>query len=176
MTIIGVLCSKPLSARFGKKAVFGWGLFLTTIVTAAIFVLPPDAIGPLFVLSLLWPAAYGPTIPLLWAMIADVADFSEWKTGRRATGFVYAGIVFALKAGLGVGGALANGIIGSYGYVANVAQSSSALQGIKLSATLFSAVPFALGVACLIAYPITKALNQQISTELEERRKRYATV
>lgn len=172
--ILGVLSSKPLAARFGKKAVFGWGLFLTTLVTAAIFVVPPDGIGTLFVLSLLWPAAYGPTIPLLWAMIADVADFSEWKTGRRATGFVYAGIVFALKAGLGIGGALANGIIGSYGYVANAAQSPSALHGIKLSATLFSAVPFALGVGCLLLYPISKNLNQTISNELELRRRKYA--
>jgi GPH family glycoside/pentoside/hexuronide:cation symporter len=174
VTIVGVLCSKPLAARFGKKAVFGWGLFLTTLVTAIIFVVPPDAIGTLFLLSLLWPAAYGPTIPLLWAMIADIADYSEWKTGRRATGFVYAGIVFALKAGLGIGGALANGIIGSYGYVANVAQSPTALYGIKVSATLYSAIPFALGVACLVAYPISKSVNQQISAELEARRKKYA--
>ena len=176
VTIIGVLCAKPLAARFGKKAVFGWGLALTTLVTAAIFFVPPDRVGTLFVLSLLWPAAYGPTIPLLWAMIADVADYSEWQTGRRATGFVYAGIVFALKAGLGIGGALANGIIGSYGYVANVAQSPSALEGIRLSATLFSAVPFALGVVGLILYPISKDLNQRIANELEQRRRGYATV
>jgi Na+/melibiose symporter-like transporter len=172
-TIIGVLCSKPLAARFGKKAVFGWGLFSTTVITAVTFILSPDAIGALFILSVLWPAAYGPTIPLLWAMIADVADFSEWKTGRRATGFVYAGIVFALKAGLGIGGALATTVIGCHGYVPNVPQSAESLHGIRLSATLISAVPFALGVIFLLAYPITKRLNQQISFQLEERRRRY---
>jgi Na+/melibiose symporter-like transporter len=176
LTIIGVLCSKPLAARFGKKAVFGWGLFFTTAITAAVFFVPPDSIGTLFLLGVLWQAAYGPTIPLLWAMIADVADYSEWKTGRRATGFVYAGIVFALKAGLGIGGALANGIIGAYGYVANVAQSAESLQGIRLGATLFSALPFALGVTCLLIYPITKGLNQRIAQELEERRRKYAPV
>jgi glycoside/pentoside/hexuronide:cation symporter, GPH family len=176
LTIIGVLCSKPLAARFGKKAVFGWGLFFTTVITAAVFFVPPDSIGTLFLLGVLWQAAYGPTIPLLWAMIADVADYSEWKTGRRATGFVYAGIVFALKAGLGIGGALANGIIGAYGYVANVAQSAESLQGIRLGATLFSALPFALGVTCLLIYPITKDLNQRISQELEERRRKYTPV
>lgn len=174
VTIVGVLCSKSLSVRFGKKAVFGVGLFLTTIVTAAIALLPPTSVGPLFLLSLLWPAAYGPTIPLLWAMIADVADFSEWKTGRRATGFVYAGIVFALKAGLGIGGALANAITGAYGYVANTAQSAQALEGIKLSATVFSALPFALGVLCLVWYPISKHLNLQIGEELAARRKQFA--
>ena len=50
--------------------------------------------------------AYGFTIPLLWAMMADVADFSEWKNRRRATAIVFSGIVFALKAGLGFGGAI----------------------------------------------------------------------
>jgi GPH family glycoside/pentoside/hexuronide:cation symporter len=175
VTIIGVLCSKRLSDRFGKKAVFGTGLALTTLITAAIVLVPATAVWPLFVLSLLWPAAYGPTIPLLWAMIADVADYSEWQTGRRATGFVYAGIVFALKAGLGVGGALANGIIGAYGYVANVAQAEQSLRGIKLSATVYSAIPFALGVACMFLYPITKELNLRIGDELAERRKKYTS-
>jgi glycoside/pentoside/hexuronide:cation symporter, GPH family len=172
--ILGVMSSKPLAARFGKKAVFGWGLFLTTIITMVIVLVPPDAIGALFILFLLWPAAYGPTIPLLWAMIADVADYSEWKTGRRATGFVYAGVVFALKLGLGVGGALANGIIGYYGYVPNVAQTERCLEGIRWSATIYSGIPFGLGVVCLLVYPITKNLNLQISTQLAERRSRYA--
>jgi len=173
VTIIGVLCSGPLSARFGKKAVFGTGLFFTTIVTAAIFLLPATSVKSLFILSMLWPAAYGPTIPLLWAMIADVADFSEWQNNRRATGFVYAGIVFALKAGLGIGGALANQITGAFGYVANVAQSAASLQGIRLTATLFPALSFATGVLLILAYPITKELNLRIGDELAERRKQF---
>jgi Na+/melibiose symporter-like transporter len=175
VTILGVLCSKWLSERFGKKAVFGTGLALTTLVTVAIVFVPATAVWPLFVLSLLWPAAYGPTIPLLWAMIADVADYSEWQTGRRATGFVYAGIVFALKAGLGIGGALANGIIAAYGYVPNVAQSAHSLRGIQLGATVYAGIPFALGVLCMFFYPISKELNLRIGDELAERRKKFVT-
>ncbi len=38
-------------------------------------------------------------------MFADVADYSEWKTGRRFTGIVFATIGFALKAGLALGSA-----------------------------------------------------------------------
>jgi len=174
VTILGVLSSKWLSERFGKKAVFGVGLALTTIITVAIVVVPPTGIWTLFAFSLIWPAAYGPTIPLLWAMIADVADYSEWQTGRRATGFVYAGIVFALKAGLGVGGALANGILAAYGYVANVPQSAQSLHGIRLAATVYSGIPFALGVLCMFFYPISKELNLRIGDELAERRKQFA--
>ena len=27
--------------------------------------------------------------PLMWSMYADIADYSEWKTGRRATGLIF---------------------------------------------------------------------------------------
>jgi Na+/melibiose symporter-like transporter len=172
--ILGILVSKPLSDFFGKKTVFIAGLSVTTFATAAIFFVGPTDVNQMFFWSVIWPLGWGPTVPLLWVMMADVADYSEWKTSRRATGFVFAGIVFALKAGLGLGGALASWIIGAYGYVPNVAQSEHALMGIRLSATIYSAIPFALCIVCLALYPISKSLNLRIQNELLERRKKYA--
>ena len=61
--------------------------------------LPADAIGATFVLEWIRALCYAPTIPLIWAMFADVADYAEWKTGRRATGVIFATILFALKTG-----------------------------------------------------------------------------
>ena len=40
-------------------------------------------------------------------MMGDVADYGEWKTGRRASGTVTAAVVFALWAGLALGGFIA---------------------------------------------------------------------
>ena len=73
--------------------------------------------------------AYGFTIPLLWAMMADVADFSEWKNRRRATASCSRRSSSALKAGLGFGGAIGGWLLAAYGYVPNVAQTEHALQG-----------------------------------------------
>jgi Na+/melibiose symporter-like transporter len=87
---------------------------------------------------------------------------------------MFAGILFALKAGLGVGGALAGWILGAYGYVAKQPQTPHALLGIRLSATLYSAIPFGLCLVCLALYPIGKALNLRIQNELLERRKQFA--
>ena len=171
--IIGIVFSKPLAERFGKKAVFIAGMSISTIATALIFFVTPTSINLLLALSILWPLGWGPTVPLLWVMIADVADFSEWKTGRRATGFMYAGILFGLKAGLGLGGALSGWLIAAYGYVPNVAQSPHALLGIQLAASVYSALPFVLGLLCLAIYPIGKQLNQKIQLDLEERRRAY---
>jgi len=172
--IAGIIVSKPLADRFGKKAVFIGGMGVTTLATALVFFISPTAVAPLFWLNILWAVGWGPTVPLLWVMIADVADYSEWKNFRRATGFMFAGILFALKAGLSIGGALSAWIITAYGYVPNVVQTERALFGIRLGASIYPAGFFVLGLVCLIIYPIGKAMNQQMQNELTERRKQYS--
>jgi Na+/melibiose symporter-like transporter len=172
VTIAGVLLlSQPLSNRFGKKNVFLVGLSLTTLFTALFYVIPPQNVGWAFILNMLKSAAYAPTIPLLWAMMGDVADYSEWQHKRRATGFVFAGVVFALKAGLGFGGAICGWVVGSFGYIPNSVQTESALLGIRLSSSLIPALTFFIAVVALFTYSITKSVNEKIQLELSERRK-----
>ena len=107
-------------------------------------------------------------------MIADVADHSEYVHHRRATGFVFAGVVFALKAGLGVGGAILGFLLSGFGYVSGhgVVQSESAIDGIVLSSSLIPALTFAVGVVALCFYPITKQYTERMQAELAERRSR----
>lgn len=172
--ILGVVSSKWLSMRFGKKKVFLTGLFFTALFTGLFIFLPADNIEAMFVLNFLKSLSYGPTIPLLWAMMADVADYAEWKTKRRATGVVFAGIVFALKAGLGLGGALCGWLLSTYDYVPNVVQNQHAILGIRLTASIYPAITFGIGVIALTFYSISKSLNLQIQDELIERRKSFA--
>jgi Na+/melibiose symporter-like transporter len=171
VTVIGVVFSTTLSMRYGKKAIAVAGFSLTTVFMAAFILLPPDAIGTTYVLEYVRALCYAPTIPLLWAMFADVVDYSEWKTGRRATGVVYSAIVFALKAGLSLGGAVAGWLLSGYGYQPNVEQTAHALQGIRLTVSVYSSIFFVICAACLISYKIRKQLNIQIQDELKERRK-----
>jgi GPH family glycoside/pentoside/hexuronide:cation symporter len=172
-TLIGILFSKMLATRFGKRNVFIVGLSLTTVFWALFILIPPGAVLLAFALQALSQLAYGTTIPLLWAMMADVADFSEWKTGRRATGVVFAAIVFGLKAGLGFGGAIGGWLLAHYGYVPNVEQTGRALLGIRLTASIFPAIPFAVGVILLFFYTISRKMEFAIQDELAERRKQF---
>jgi glycoside/pentoside/hexuronide:cation symporter, GPH family len=172
-TIIGVVGSTPLAKRFGKRDVFIAGLAGTIVFTAAFAVVARTAIVEMFIIEMLRQFAYGFTIPLLWAMMADVADYSEWKNRRRATAIVFSGIVFALKAGLGFGGAIGGWLLSVYGYVPNVPQTERALQGIRMTASVYPAVTFLVGLICLFFYRIDKHLEIQITDELGERRKSY---
>ena len=167
-----ILLSEYLAIKYGKKQTFIVCLTLTAIFTAMFYFPAKDNIGFMFVLNFLKSLAYAPTVPLLWAMIADVADHSEYVHYRRATGFVFAGVVFALKAGLGVGGAILGFLLSGFGYIsgAGVAQSDSAIHGIILSSSLIPAATFFVGVIALFFYPITKKYNEKMQAELAERR------
>jgi len=113
---------------------------------------------------------YGITIPLLWAMVADVADYSEWKNGRRATAIIFSAILCGLKAGLAVGGALVAWILSTHGYQAGEqAQSQEAIDGIRLSVSLYCSIPFLVAVALLFFYRIDKATESRIEHDLAAR-------
>ena len=173
VTLLGVLASKRLVHLLGKRMLFIICLSGTTLVTASIFFVGPTDITLLFILSLLWPATYGPTIPVLWTMIADTADYSEWKNKRTATGFIFAGVVFALKAGLGIGSALATSLMAAHGYVDGQELTAGGIFGIRITATIYSAVPFALAVVALCFYPISTTFLQQIQREVKAQRARH---
>jgi Na+/melibiose symporter-like transporter len=173
-TIIGIFFSKGMAMRFGKRNVFIVGLFGTAVFTSLFIFLPPSSITLMIVTEVLRQFVYGFTIPLLWAMMADVADYSEWKNNRRATGIVFSAIVFALKAGLGFGGAITGYVLALYGYVPNAAQSPAALHGILMTMSLYPAATFALCAVVLFFYGITKQTERQMADDLAERRKHYA--
>ncbi len=172
-TIVAIFFSKSLATRYGKRDVFIAGLGGTVLFTAVFAVLPATAVAAMFASEMLRQFAYGFTIPLLWAMMADVADYSEWKTGRRATAVVFAAIVFALKAGLGFGGAITGFVLTGFGYVPNVAQGASALDGIRYTMSVFPAITFAICAVCLVFYGIDKQCEIRMTTELADRRRQY---
>ncbi len=173
-TIAGIFFSKGLAMKFGKRNVFIGGLAGTTLFTALFIAIPASAVAWMFAAEMLRQFVYGFTIPLLWAMMADVADYSEWKNRRRATGIIFSAIVFALKAGLGFGGALTGYMLSLYGYVPNAVQSASALNGIVMTMSIFPAVTFGLCVVCLFFYGIDREAEVRITGELTERRKGFA--
>lgn len=173
ITLLCILLAKPLAIRFGRRNTFLVCLFLSAVFQSAFIFLPRDAIFPMYVFYALHSACYAPTIPMLWAMIADVADYGEWKTGRRATGITFSATTFGLKMGLTLGGAITAWLLSYYGYIANQAQTEFALKGIRWMMSIIPSIPFFIGVAILFFYKITKNTEIQMTQELIERRKSY---
>ena len=170
--IVGIAFSKGMADKYGKRDVFGISLFLSTLFILVFVFFPPEAVVLMFVSQILHGFFYGLTIPLLWAMIADVADYSEWKNNRRATAIIFSAMIFGLKMGLSIGGAMVSGLLGIFGYdeALNV-QPDSAINGIRLLVSVVPSIPFLIGASLLFFYPINKKVEVQLETELSERRK-----
>ena len=171
--LIGILLAKMLAVRFGKRDVFRVCLFVAAISTFVYVFLKPEQVFLQFFFNILIQLSYGFTVPLLWAMVADVADFTELKTHRRATAMTFAGILFALKLGLSFGSAIAGKLLGFYNYMPNVAQTAATLKGIRYMMSVYPAILFFAGVVALLFYQIDKKTELDMEKELIERRKEY---
>jgi Na+/melibiose symporter-like transporter len=169
--IIGIFFSKGLADRFGKRNIFGAFLVLSALALIAIRFYGQHAVGAVFVTQSLHGFLYGITIPLLWAMIADVADYSEWKNNRRATAIIFSAMIFGLKIGLSVGGAISAWLLDVYGYVAEAPQQlPSAVNGIRMMVSVLPGTLFVLGALLLLRYEIDKTMESKIESELKARR------
>ena len=170
--IFGIGLSKALADRFGKRNIFALFLFISTIFIILFYFFDKSSVELMFGSQILHGFFYGITIPLLWAMIADVADYSEWKNNRRATAIIFSAMMVGLKLGLTIGGGLVVQILGNYGYEANreLAQSEHVIQGVKLLVSIYPAIPFLIGITLLYFYEINKKMETQIEMDLRDRR------
>jgi glycoside/pentoside/hexuronide:cation symporter, GPH family len=173
--IAGVACSTAVAKRVGKRMLFIASMVLSAALATALLFLSPHATVEIIAIEVLRQFSFGLSGPILWSMMGDVADYGEWKTGRRASGTVTSGVVFALWAGLAVGGAVAGKLFDVYGFVskANV-QTAHAQAGIVMTASIWAGVAFMATAISLLFYPISRELNLKIANELTERRKAFA--
>ncbi len=176
--IVGISLSKKLADKYGKRDVFMGGLLLSTLFIIAYFFFSAKSVMLMFASQILHGFFYGITIPLLWAMIADVADYSEWKNHRRATAIIFSAMMVGLKGGLSIGSALLTWILGLYQYVAKnnnqsdtlIAQPESAIQGTRMLVSIYPAIPFLIAFVLLLWYEIDKKKEIQLESDLKQRR------
>jgi len=168
--ILGVLLAEPVSARIGKKKTFLLSVVLSAVLSFALFFLQPHQLGLIFLLNVLIGISAGIVLPIIWSMYADIADYSEWKTGRRATGLIFSSSSMSQKFGWTIGGALSGWLLAAYGFQANVAQSEEALLGIRLMMSVFAGVGALLAAGFIYFYRLDEGLMKRVGDELEERR------
>jgi GPH family glycoside/pentoside/hexuronide:cation symporter len=123
----------------------------------------------MFIFQVLYSAVTGPTSAVLWAMFADSADYSEWRTGRRATGLVFSAAGMSNKLGWAIGGPVTIWLLAMFGYQAGIAQTPHALHGILLLFTFIPAVGFLATGVGLFFYPLNEARTKKIQGELQAR-------
>nr|WP_197501488.1 MFS transporter [Hyphomonas sp. Mor2] len=164
--IAGLVFTKTLARMFGKRNALIGLTVLNALTMMAFFFIPPEAYWVMVGVNIVGSILAGPTPALVWSMYADVADYGEWRSGRRSTGLVFSAAMFAQKMGLTIGGAGAGALLSLIGFVANQEQSPETLEGLRI---IFSLVPGALALSnglVLLLYPIREETVEQMGREL----------
>jgi len=169
-TIASIMLTEYFSRIIGKKKLYVLSMSLTTIFVLLFGLLGQEDIYLMFILQILISFAFGPTAPLVFAMYTDAADYSEYITGRRATGLVMSASTMAQKFGWTIGGALAGWLLAFFGFKANFIQQNETLTGIRLMMSVIPAIGSLLGALLMIFYKLDDNYMKTIEKELVLRR------
>ncbi|MBK9991796.1 MAG: MFS transporter [Verrucomicrobia bacterium] len=172
-TIVFIILSASFARRFGKKTVILCGFFLAALNAFAYYWVSPTNTTAMALLAVFGSIAYAPTISVAWSMYADAADYSEWQTGHRFTGMVFATIGFALKSGLALGSAVYLwAMTGFWGYDTTAPKTANAIVGYHMSSSVGVGLLFLGGAIAISLCKLNKKLTLQVSAELNERRQK----
>ncbi len=168
--ILGVMLTSPLSKKFGKRNFYMVSMSLSALCTAGFYFVPPTNIRLVWAAHALISFLTAPTAPLVWAMYADTADYSEWKWHRRATGLIFSAASFSQKLGWAIGGGGAGWLLAYYGYVPNVVQSPRTINGILLMMSVIPTLGAVIAIIALWFYDLDDPTVAKIGEELKARR------
>jgi GPH family glycoside/pentoside/hexuronide:cation symporter len=171
-SLIGVLLVPFFAKINGRKNALIILFVIALICTGSYYFFTPQNLIWIFLMQIFGSITGGPISTLLWVMYADTADYSEWKTGRRATGLVFSASIMSNKLGWAIGSMIAGLILATTGFVPNIIQNIDVQNGLK---AMMSIIPVAAGLVALIImiffYKLDEPAMKKVKEDLEERRK-----
>lgn len=166
--ILGCALANPLTRRVDKVQAYKALQIIAAVLSAAAFFVPAEQLVLAIVLYFFWSFFLQMATPMLWAKIADVVDFGQRESGLRANGLVYASVVFFIKIGIALGGAIAGWWLAFYNYQPDQLQSNETQMGILIAFTWLPAIASLLVAWVMRGYTLNRARVQQIARELEQ--------
>ncbi|MGN0777962.1 MAG: MFS transporter [Aristaeellaceae bacterium] len=156
---VAALTAKPLAARFGKAEVSVVSNLFAAAVSVLTYFLRPQQVGVFIALQGLGWFGLGIFSMVSWALVTDVIDDAELRSGVREDGTVYALYSFARKVGQAAAVGMTGAMLSAIGYVPGAygGQTEAVREGIFSIATLVPGIGFALLAAVLwFWYPLHK--------------------
>lgn len=159
-----------LVAKFGKKATL-----MAAIVSSTIFSVIPVVmeIKNVYVYSaLVVLGTIGQTVftMLIWALVTDCLDYSEWKFNERSDGSMYSLYTFSRKIGSTIASTGVSFGLAAIGFVSgsNVVQTVEAVNGIYFLVNIIPVVTCALELIGVgLIFNLNKETTEQMYAELK---------
>lgn len=170
--MFGVIMAKPFSAKIGKRKTFMYAMLFSAILSSLFYTCNKNMVVFIYILQAMVSFCAGIIFPLLWSMYADTADYSEWKTRRRATGLIFSASSMTQKLGWALGGSLTLWLLAFFGYQENTMQSPETIKGIKLMISFIPGIAALLSGAFMYFYQLSESRVKEITAALETYRGR----
>lgn len=168
--LVGVMLAPVLSSKYGKRKTYMISILIAGVLSIIFFFIP-NHIGWILLLQTLISLCAGYVLPLLWSMFADIVDYQELKSNRRASGLIFSSSSMSQKLGWALGAALTGWILFLFKYNPDVAQQSmETIFGEKLMISILPAACCLLAFVGMMFYPLTEKRVKEISEELEAKR------
>ena len=160
-----------ISGKYGRKELAQTGAVVgATALITAFFLHTKNVwvfVG-LYLVSYVGTATFN---LVCWAMITDVIDDAEIRTGKRSDGTIYAVYSFARKMGQAASSGLTGGLLTLAGYSAATAFDPKVVDGIYNITCLVPAAGFILlALALKFLYPLDRKRVEENATILREKR------
>ncbi|ROU10312.1 MFS transporter [Kluyvera ascorbata] len=159
----GSLLAKRLTRNANKVQMFGYCAVLAGVLSIGLF-FAPKSIVVLVPLTFIVSTLYQSTTTLMWVMMADVADYGEWRQGKRMDGIIFSTFLAVLKLGMALSGAIVGWTLGFSGYVANAPEQTPL--AMHCIVALFTVVPGLLSLGAFITlrwYKLDDSTMQEIN-------------
>ena len=173
MVVILVLSTfiVKLSAKVGKKELSVIGSIISAAAFLILFFIHTDNVWVWIVLVLISSVGTAMFNMVIWAMITDVIDDSEVRTGVRQDGTIYSVYSFARKLGQACSSGISGVLLSIIGYTAATAHDPKVVDGIYNVTCLVPALGMILlFLALQFLYPLNKKRVEENAKILKERR------
>jgi GPH family glycoside/pentoside/hexuronide:cation symporter len=165
--MIGVALAAPVANKVGKKTTFIGAMALAALLSIVFYQFKPGQIALILIFQVFISICAGSIFPLLWSMYADIVDYQELKTGRRATGLIFSSSSMSQKFGWALGTAVTGWLLSAFGYNSVlVNQSAQALNGIRLMMSWLPAAGCAIAIVAVFFYPLGEKKMQEVTSQL----------
>lgn len=162
--------------KFGKKELCAYGMVFATLASVVLFFI--KAQNPYVFLAFTFLSGLGQTFFVLevWALVMDVIDYHELRTGRREEGTAYALFSFSRKLGQTIAGVLLPLLLAYINYDSTASEQGRELPREVMAklydiSTLIPAIALALmAVLLMFGYNLSKKKLSEMRYELEQNR------
>ena len=156
-----------VTKRTSKQMVYYTGAPLALIGVCILGLVQPGQIGLMYVIGVVIGAGLSTFYLVPFAMLPDVIDDEELRTGERQEGMFISLMVFLQKVGVAIAIFLSGWMLDWAGQIGPNAH----LLIIRLLASALPSLLICGGIYCVYRYPLTRKAHHRIRLQLERNRK-----